>query len=228
MNPVRVSLQLAAADADGLALAQALGGAGNLNLNGVLVTGGVGEFDVARRVAIASVGDDSGLTWTVYGTDRNGNSQSESFAGANAGTVFSERDFLTVTRIAGSAATAGNVTAGSNAVGSTQWFVREWMSMGTLGVLMYFAAGIAATANFEITFDDPNVGLDRPPYQASPEPQSASPPIAVSPPGWSGLNASKVDTVIIPHFAWRLTVTAGTDEVVLQVIETTLATAQGG
>lgn len=235
MNPLRISYELAAAVSNGLATAQALLAAGNLTLNGSLVSGGVGTLDsggASRRVVIGSAADDSALTWTVYGTDRYDNTQSESFAGATAGnSVYSTYDYKTVTRIHGSAATAGNVTAGTNAIGSTQWFIREWMSMGTLGVLLYVAAGKTVTASFEVTLDDPNAIQDLTPYQASPEPQSAIPPVAVSPTGWSGLSASKIEMVDVPHFAFRLTITAGTDPAVLQVIETVQAregSGQGG
>jgi hypothetical protein len=233
MNPLRISYKLAAAVSNGLAQTQSLGAAGNLTLNGSLVTGGVGTLDsggVARRVVITSAADDSALTWTITGTDRLGIAQTDTVSGA-AVAVKSALDFKTVTRIRGSAATAGNVIAGTDGTGSTQWFIREWMSMGALGVLMYFAPGVTATANFEVTLDDPNVIQDLTPYQASPESQSAYPPIAVSPTGWSALNASKIDTVIVPHFAWRMTITAGTDPVVLQVIETVQAregSGQGG
>ena len=76
-NPNTTIIQLAAAVANGVCLAQAVAGAGALTLNGSLVTGGVGVFDVARRVVTASTGADAGVILTIVGTDRYGNSQTE-------------------------------------------------------------------------------------------------------------------------------------------------------
>lgn len=112
-------LQLDTADANGVAEAQSLGGAGSLTLDGVLVSGGVATFDVARRVLITSAADDSDITFTVTGTDRYGRTIAETLAGGNAAAVYTEQDFLTVTAVTGSAATSGNVEVGTNAVGST-------------------------------------------------------------------------------------------------------------
>lgn len=218
-NPVKITYQLDTADSDGLAQAQSLAGAGSLTLNGVLVSGGVGELDTARRVLITSVGNDSALTWTVTGTDRNGNSQTEDVAGASGAGVYTDLDFLTVTDISADGATAGNVTAGTNGVGSTQWFVKEWMDAGTVGVLLYFDG--TANASVELTWDDPNVSLDRSPYQASPEPQSDSPPKAVAHPLFDGVAATTMGVIDIPHFAYRLTINSGTDPVTMQTIEQT-------
>ena len=121
-HPIALTLTLAAGSATAIALAQARGSAGNLTLNGAAVSAGVATLSPARRVAIASVGDDSGITWTVTGTDRFGNAQVETITGATAGnSVATTQDFLTVTRIASSGAAAGNVTAGTNNTASTQW-----------------------------------------------------------------------------------------------------------
>jgi hypothetical protein len=48
-NPSVVTLQLVALVANGIALSQTPGAAGNLTLNGSLVTAGVAILDVARR-----------------------------------------------------------------------------------------------------------------------------------------------------------------------------------
>ena len=62
-------------DRDGLALAQTVGGAANLVINGagvgVSISSGVATFTVFRPVAIFAVSDESAKTFTVYGTDRN-------------------------------------------------------------------------------------------------------------------------------------------------------------
>jgi hypothetical protein len=221
MNPIRCRYQLATADADGLAQSQTLGAAGPLTLNGALVSGGVGTLDsggAARRVLIISAADDSALTWTIVGTDRYGNAQTATLAGSNTG-VYTKEDFLTVTQISANGATAGAVTAGTNGVGSTSWFAREFGSLGSLGALIYITGTV--TADFEITWDDPNVGMDRPPYGVSVEPASDSPPKAIAVTSMHANNATVYGEISVPHFAFRMTITAGTDPAILQVIETT-------
>src|SRR5690348_12330447 len=92
-------------DRVGLALAQTVAGPAALVLNcaGTRVTiySHVATFGVPRPDAIYAVSHESGKTFTVYGTDRNGLSISETITGPGAGaTVSSNRVFKTVTRIA--------------------------------------------------------------------------------------------------------------------------------
>ena len=144
---------LTAASANNIALAQSLGAAGNLTLNGSTVSGGIATLDTARRVLITSVGNDSGKTWTVTGTGGNGVLFSETLAGANATTVQSVNDFATITRISLNAATAGNVTVGTSAVGSTQpWVVDVWANPATFGYQIVVTG--TATYNIEGSLDD--------------------------------------------------------------------------
>ena len=102
-------------DPDGIAAAQAVGGAGDLTLDGVLVVGGVytaGDGDAARQISITSTGNDSARTMTVTGTDADGNPQTEAIAGPNT-TSESAKYWTTVTQIAVDAATVGNISAGT-------------------------------------------------------------------------------------------------------------------
>jgi hypothetical protein len=122
----KLTLALVAAVANGISTSQSLGAAGNLTITGSLATAGVATFDVARRVGIVSAGNDSGMNWTITGTDRNGRPQSETIAGANVGTAQTTRDFLTVSQIAGSAATASTVTAGTTGVASTAPIIMDY------------------------------------------------------------------------------------------------------
>ena len=89
----------AAADPNGISTAATIGSATNLSINGALHSGGSVTMDSPRNVTILSAGDDSGITFTV--------------TGANAGTATGSSFFKTVTQIATSAASAGNVSAGS-------------------------------------------------------------------------------------------------------------------
>lgn len=119
MRPIRITRALTAADADGIALAQTTAGAGNLTLNGAFVAGGVAQLDAQRKVGIASTGNLSAVTFTVFGTDQAGNVISESLAGPNNNTVSTVLDYYTVTRVAVSAAVGTNVTVGTTGVGAS-------------------------------------------------------------------------------------------------------------
>lgn len=150
------SLQLVAAVANGIAQAQAVAGAGNLTLNGSLVTSGVAIMDVARRVGLVSTGaGDTTQTATLTGTDRNGNVTGEVIALNGTTAVQSQRDYKTITQIAISAATAGNISAGTTTVASTEWFVNNhdvasWALAGAV------SGPSGTTYTVELTWDDPN------------------------------------------------------------------------
>jgi len=103
-----------AADADGVATSQTPSGAGNLTINGAKASGGVATFNAARQVTITCAGADSGRTFTITGTDVNGDAVTEAISGADADVSTSTKHFLTVTQIAVDDATAGAVTAGMN------------------------------------------------------------------------------------------------------------------
>lgn len=103
-----------AADADGVATSQTPSGAGNLTIDGAKASGGVATFNAARQVTITSAGNDAGRTFTITGTDVNGNTLTEAVTGADTDTATSTKHFKTVTQIAVDDATAGAVTAGMN------------------------------------------------------------------------------------------------------------------
>lgn len=156
-HPITTTVTLAAASANNIALSQAVGGAGNLTLNGSTVSGGVATLDAPRRVGITSAGNDSGITFTVYGTSRSqqgGGVQQETITGANIGVAVTTQDFATVTRIAASAAAAGNVTAGTTATGSGPWV--PWDMDRTPFQLSAWGAvqSGSPTWQVDITYDD--------------------------------------------------------------------------
>ena len=103
----------AASDDNGISTAATLSGAGNLTINGALASGGSVTLDDARQVIITSAGDDSGDTFTVTGTDEAGNAQTEAITGADTGVATGSKYFTTITQIAASGASAGNVEAGT-------------------------------------------------------------------------------------------------------------------
>lgn len=131
-----VTLAPVAAVANGISTSQkpAAGGAQSLTITGSLAAGGVATMDLARRVAIASSADDSGRTFTITGTDRRGNAQTETITGPNTATVTSLKDFKTVTAVSVDDNTAGNITVGTNGKISTQWLPVDRLGVRSLGI----------------------------------------------------------------------------------------------
>jgi len=103
----------AAADPNGISTAATIGSATNLTINGALADGGSVTMDSPRNVTILSAADDSGITFTVTGTDESNVAQTEVITGADSTTATGSSFFKTVTQIATSAASTGNVSAGS-------------------------------------------------------------------------------------------------------------------
>ena len=156
MRPIATQVgPLTALSANGIALSQSLAGAGALTLNGAYATGGVATLPQPRRAGITSAGNDTGITWTIVGTDRTGNPISETLAGAGIGlTAQSVLDYLTVTSITSSGATASTVTAGTTGVASSAWIrLDDWALPQT--AIQCDASG---TVNYTVqsTLDDPN------------------------------------------------------------------------
>ena len=96
-----LTLSLASASANNIAASQTPLTGGNLTINGAAASGGVATLDVARRVLISTLGgDNTGITFTVYGTGNNNLVQNEAILGGNSAAVYTNHDFKTVTRIA--------------------------------------------------------------------------------------------------------------------------------
>ncbi len=110
-------------DADGICVAQQTVGSANLTITGAFATDGVATLDFARQVGIASSGNLSGVNFTVYGTDPDGNSINETLAGPNNNTVETTAYFKTVTRVAVNGAVGTNVTVGTVDEASTKTIV---------------------------------------------------------------------------------------------------------
>ena len=204
-HPVVTSVNLAAAVSTGIATSQSLPGAKGLsvNLNGSLVTGGAAVLDAPRRVIIASAGNDSGITFTVTGTRGSwwaSTAISETITGGNIATVATTQDFLTVTSIVASGATASTITAGTNGTGSGPWVV--WDQYATdfqVSLIGYILSG-TPTWGVEYTYDDV-FGLWLP--------SNVPFPRAVTFNLMTGLTTSGVDGILTsPVRASRLTLTA--------------------
>jgi len=70
-------------------------------------------LDTARRIGIASNGNDSGITFTITGLDWANAPISEVVTGASGATASSVLDYLVVYSIVASAATASTITVGT-------------------------------------------------------------------------------------------------------------------
>ena len=156
----------AAADPNGISTVATISGAANLAINGALADGGSVTMDCPRNVTILSAADDSGITFTVTGTDESGTAITEVITGADSTTATGSSFFQTVTQIATSGSSTGNVSAGSgtscagvisaarcrlrgiyvvNGSGAATIVFREGSGTGT--IVMQFATVAGASTN---------------------------------------------------------------------------------
>ena len=125
MRPVKIILDPANFDADGISVAQqpAASGVQSLTMTGALAALGTpGVFDVGdsdssgikgRIITITSAGNDAARTFTITGTDPEGAAQTEAVTGENADVAESAKYFQTITGITTDDDTAGNVSVGT-------------------------------------------------------------------------------------------------------------------
>ena len=98
-----------ATDTDGIVDAETLGSAGNFTLDGAQTSGG-SSTELNSFLTISSSNNNSSVTFTITGTDIDGNAQTETITGVNNNTISSTKIFKTVTRVASDAgASAVNV-----------------------------------------------------------------------------------------------------------------------
>ena len=115
VSAVTITADTVALDADGISVAAAVGNNAALVIGGALASGGAVALSHGRIVTILSAGNDAAKSFTVVGTDLNGDAQTESITGANAGTATGAKYFKTIASITAVGNPAGNVSAGVNA-----------------------------------------------------------------------------------------------------------------
>lgn len=209
MRAVRITRALTAADADGIAQAQQTGGAGNLTLNGAFVAGGIAQLDAQRKVGIASAGNLSAVTFTVFGTDQAGNSVSESLAGPNNNTVSTTLDFYTVTRVAVSAAVGTNVTVGTTGVGaSAPVALDQYISPFSVSV----GCTVSGTIDYTVQYTYDNVFASAGPFNWTDDANL------------TGETTAAAGSYSAPVSAIRVLTNSGTGSVVMNLIQAGLAT----
>lgn len=208
MRLIEITRQLDAADQDGIAQAQTTGGAGNLTLNGAFVVDGVAILDQQRHVGLTSAGDDSGVNFTITGTDQQGRAISETIAGPNATTVTTTLNFLTVTQIAVDAAVGVNVEAGTVATGASQEIpLDQYISPFNVSMGIEIDPADTVSVTLQYTFDDV-FGSDAP-----------GPFTWINHPDLTAIVATSDGTFISPVTACRLLTNSGVDPAILRVAQ---------
>ena len=96
-------------DRDGIITSVKPGGAGAITLSGALVTSSVAYMTSGRKILVYSSGDDSGVTFTIVGTDEDGSAVTEVITGPNTTTVYSTYEYKTVTSVTISGANLTNL-----------------------------------------------------------------------------------------------------------------------
>lgn len=147
-----LSLALAAASVNNICLSQSTGAPANLLINGAAASGGVATLDVARQVLFTFAANETGHNFTITGTNINGTVQTEVVAGT-ATTAVTLYDYKTITRIAVSAATTGNLTVGTNGVASTvPMIIDRFIAAPDISASVV----ISGTINFsvQVSYDD--------------------------------------------------------------------------
>ena len=160
-----------------------------------------------RRVLVTSSGNDSAIYFHIVGTNQAGFGAAEYLAGANATSIQSNLDYLTVTSVTPSnssvaqtvASTAATVSVGVNGVGSSIWNIVNWYA--TPSNISYGCVLVSGAATFSIqyTYDDPN---NLPAGVAFPQPFNH--PTIVN--ATASIDGASND----PLTGWRLQILAGT------------------
>jgi hypothetical protein len=153
---------------DNIAEAQtpAAGGAQALDLDGDLTTLGVVlDLLLGYIIGITCAGDDDLITFTIVGTDPDGNAQTEVMAGSDGGVTQSTKFFRTISSITASGDTAGAVEVGT--VATTLVAQSPTYCLDIYQPHTSVAVNISGTISYTIlkTFQRPTAG-DTPNFQA--------------------------------------------------------------
>jgi|TARA_R100000988_G_scaffold86933_1_gene49859 hypothetical protein len=155
-----------AADPDGISASAQVANNAALVIGGALAdSGAVTLAGSGRKLVVVSGGDDSGISFTIVGTDVNGSALTESLTGADSGTATSSNYFKTITSITAVGDPAGTVTAGTSAsaadvvfAGRTRLKGYSIVSGGTAGVIEFFNGDPNASGS--ATFKARTIGTD--------------------------------------------------------------------
>jgi len=115
---------------------------------------GLATMDMQRRIIITSSGDDTGITFTLTGTDGTGAVITEVLTGANAGAATSALSYKTLTSVLTSGAAAGTVTVGTNGMADSFWVRFDDFAGNSQVAIQCTPDG--ATGTVQQTLEDPN------------------------------------------------------------------------
>ena len=113
-NDTGITFTITGKDQEGDALISAQSSGVIATQTALTLVGGASSitFNNAHKVTITSAGNDSGVTFTIKGTDAFGGSLTEVLLGANAGVKTGTKSFKTITSIETTGQTLGTVKAG--------------------------------------------------------------------------------------------------------------------
>ena len=148
-----------ALDADGISTTASISGAAALTINGTLTSGGsyTAGDNIGQIITITSAGDDTGITFTIVGTDAVGDAQTEAVTGADTDVASSSGYYNTVASITTSASSDAAVTAGVTGTGTGTVFAGrtrirglQGLSAATAGNLLFKNTSVTGTTLFTV------------------------------------------------------------------------------
>jgi hypothetical protein len=210
MLPKIISKSLTAGSANCIALSQSVAAGGNAIINGGSAADGVFTLDTQRRIAIVSAGNDSANTALIYANRQSGQPITEVLDLTNVGTAVSKLDYFSGGTVTFPQGTAGAITIGTDAQGSTDWAVPNYnITPFELNVAHQISGSV--TVNFETT-NDPNFWAT-PLGRNAPTPQPNVTEIV------QGVTAGQVVSLTQPVTGWRETITAGQGTITAQAVQ---------
>jgi hypothetical protein len=161
---------------------------------------------IGRRVVLAYTGTDT--SFVIVGTNSFGNVITDTVVGAS-GAAVSNLDFVTVTSITPVGGGLTGVTAGTNGIGSSPWWMANWTGMPPMGVTCGVEL-ITGAVNYTVerTYDDPNL-LEGVPY---PIPWADTNMVTLAVSGNNLLTPA-------PFKACRVTINSGTGQIRARFLE---------
>jgi len=150
------SITLSAAVGNAVCASQTPTGAGFLDIDGANTSGGVYTAPTnPRHLTIVTAAAENTKTFTITGTDRNGNPMVYTTAGASgAATTVYNVNFQTITSVYVSDATTGAITVGFAAQGATGWIPLDQYSSPVIGIGIELSTSANLTFTMQSTYDD--------------------------------------------------------------------------
>ena len=160
-NTTVFTKSLGAASATSIAASQAASAGTPLTLTtatGVTIdTATANNSAIGRRVLMTSNSGSETASVALTGTNASGSIISETITFATAATVYSNLDYVTVTSVVPSGTIVGNLSAGTNGIGSSEW--KTWNFRGDPPMNLGYAVElVSGSVNYTVqyTYDDPN------------------------------------------------------------------------